>query len=65
MLDKCVDYGGNIAGLVGIVVCAVAGIARLLGYYYLLKFEVVTLIIGGTALMVMGCFLKLLQLSRR
>jgi hypothetical protein len=65
MLGKWLDHTANVVGLLGILICAAAGIARVFGQYYILNFEVVTLFIGGTALMVMGCFLKLHQMALR
>ena len=51
-----------ITGGAGIIVCALAGVSRLLGIYHVLGFESVTLFIGGIALMVMACLVKLHQL---
>ena len=62
-MDKILDLLGNIAGASGLIVCALAGGLRLLGEHYLLGFESVTLFIGGTALMVMACLVKLHQLT--
>ena len=57
------DLLGNVIGAAGIFVCALAGGSRLLGAHYLLGFETATLFIGGTALMVMACLMKLHQLT--
>ena len=62
-MGKMLDFLGNITGATGIIVCALAGGSRLLGAYHLLGFETVTLFIGGIALMVMACLLKLHQLT--
>ena len=62
-MGKKLDLLGNIAGVSGIVVCAVTGVSRFLGGHYLLGFESVTLFIGGIALMVMACLVKLHQLT--
>lgn len=64
-MEKSLELVGNGVGIAGIAVCAVAGIGRLLGNYHLLGFETVTLFIGGTALMVMACLVKLHQLTLR
>ncbi|MFQ5487718.1 MAG: hypothetical protein ACE5ET_04635 [Gammaproteobacteria bacterium] len=53
------EAGGNVAAIAGIVLCAIAAGARLLGSHYVLGFEAVTLFLGGTALMVMACLAKL------
>jgi hypothetical protein len=62
-MDKVLDLLGNVIGATGIFVCALAGGSRLLGAHYLLGFETATLFIGGTALMVMACLMKLHQLT--
>jgi type IV secretory pathway VirB2 component (pilin) len=62
-MEKSLDLLGNITGVAGILICALAGISRLAGGYHLLGFETVTLFIGGIALMVMACLVKLHQLT--
>ena len=56
---------GRLLGAVGIVVCAISGIARLAGRYTLGGFPAITLFEGGTALLVAGCFLLLCALWAR
>lgn len=56
---------GRFLGVVGLVVCAVSGLARLAGHYTLGRFPVVTLFAGGTALLVAGCFCLLWVLVAR
>lgn len=62
-MNKLLDLAGNIAAALGILICLVAGINRLTGSYYILGHEVITLFIGGIALMVMACLAKLYRLS--
>lgn len=62
-MEKVLDLLGNVVGVAGIATCALAGGSRLLGSYHLLGFETVTLFIGGIALMVMACLVKLHQLT--
>lgn len=50
---------GNVAAITGIILCAIAGGARLLGSYYVLGFAAATFFLGGTALMVFACLTKL------
>ena len=50
---------GNVAGVVGLLVVAVAVIARLAGLFYLGGFEAITLFLGGVGLMVAACLFKL------
>ncbi len=62
-MNKLLDLAGNIAAALGILICLVAGVTRLTGSYYVLGHEVITLFIGGIALMVMACLAKLHRLS--
>ena len=56
---------GRLAGLAGILVCLVAGIARLLGNYYLAGFAANTLLQAGMAGLLIGSFALLLALNQR
>ena len=56
---------GRLLGLVGIVVCAFAGLLRLAGHYTLSGFPVLTLFEGGTAVLIAGCFCLLWVLATR
>ncbi len=56
---------GRLAGIAGAVVCAVAGVARLTGAYWLGGFQVTTLLEVGVALMVLGCLCFLAVLLER
>ena len=62
-MAKLLEIVGNSAGLLGILICLIAGIARILGSYHVLGFEAITLFIGGISLMVMACLIKLHQLT--
>jgi type IV secretory pathway VirB2 component (pilin) len=61
-MKKVLGVVGHVAAVVGILICLVAGLARLAGSYHCLGFEAITLFIGGIALMVMGCLAKLQEL---
>lgn len=50
---------GNVAGVLGVVVCLAAGLARIAGQYHLGGFEAMTLFNGGVGLMVAACLAKL------
>ena len=54
---------GRLLGALGFVLMIVAGVVRLTGAYWLGGFQVGTLLLGGTAAMVAGCFLLLLALT--
>jgi len=56
---------GRIAGIAGAAVCAIAGVARLAGAYWLGGFQVTTLLQVGVALMVLGCLCFLAVLLER
>jgi type IV secretory pathway VirB2 component (pilin) len=56
------DFLGTVANVVatiGVVVCAVSGLSRLLGSYHVLGYEALTLFIGGISLMVFSTLIKL------
>lgn len=50
---------GNISALAGILLCVVAGVARLLGLYLTAGYTTMTLFQVGTGLMVLACLCKL------
>jgi hypothetical protein len=62
-MEKSIDTIGNVLGIIGILVCLTAGVVRIAGSYYLLGFEMVTLFIGGTSIMVAACLAKLHSVS--
>lgn len=49
-------FVARLAGALGFVVGAVAGIARLAGHFELGGFTTATLLLAGMALLVLGCF---------
>ncbi len=56
---------GRLAGLAGVLVCAVAVVVRLSGAYWLAGFQVGTLLLAGMAAMLMGCLSLLMLLTSR
>jgi hypothetical protein len=54
---------GNVAAVAGVIVCLVAGGARLAGHYHVGHFEAMTLFMGGIGLMVFACLAKLQTLA--
>ncbi len=56
---------GNAAGVLGVLVCLIAGLARIAGHFYLAGFEAMTLFNGGIALMVAGVLFKVHALASR
>lgn len=55
----------NIAAALGILICALAAISRILGFYHVLDFQTITLFIGGTSLMVFAALLKLYRIESK
>ena len=67
-MEKTIDIIGSVLGVLGILVCLLAGVSRVVGSHYLLGFETITLFIGGISIMVAACLAKLqgvsLQISK-
>ena len=55
---------GRIAGAAGLAVCAAAALMRISGAYWIGGFQVGTLLIAGTALLIAGCFFLRLLVTR-
>ena len=64
-MNDLLKLGGRIAGLIGLLLCSIAVIWRLLGNYYLIGFDLGTLLQAGTSAIVVGCFLLLLGQAER
>ena len=58
-MQQLLGLTGSIAAIFGILLCAVSGLARLTGSYYLAGYENTTLFTVGTGLMVFACLVKL------
>ena len=58
-MDKVFRFAGDATAVLGILVCVVAGVARLAGSYHVWNFQAVTLLNVGIALMIMACLAKL------
>jgi len=48
----------NVLAVVGVVVCSIAGVERLLGNYFILGFQSMTLFSGGIAVMVFAVLIN-------
>ena len=64
-MNRLIEIAGNIAALLGILVCVAAGAARVLGNWYLGGVPIHPLFTMGVALMVMGCLAKLHLLAAK
>jgi len=63
-MDKFLLPVGRLAGLLGLLLCLVSGLLRLSGQHWIGGFETLTLLQGGIAGMVLGCFFLLLALTK-
>lgn len=64
-MNRMIVSLGNAAAVTGIVLCAVAGVARVAGMYHLGPYQAMTLFTGGMGLMLMGALCKLHALGSR
>jgi hypothetical protein len=64
-MDPVLKLVGSSASALGLLVCLVAGLTRLLGAFHLLGFETVSVFMGGMALMIAGNTALLIRLTMR
>ena len=64
-MERMLALVANIAALAGILLCAVAGGARVLGLFLFSGYTTMTLFQVGTGLMVLACLIKLELLLMR
>ena len=64
-MDPVLKLVGNTASALGLLVCLMAGLTRLLGSYHLLGFESGSWFMGGMALMIFGNTALLMRLTAR
>lgn len=62
-MRKNIKLIGNIAAILGILVCLVSGGARVIGQFYVAGFEAMTLFNVGVALMVAATLAKVHSFS--
>ncbi len=65
VLQKFLLWVGRLAGLLGVLICAVAILARLGGTFQIMEFQTGTVWHAGVATMVLGCLGYLALLARR
>ncbi len=58
-MKQLFEITANIVGLLGVLICLVAGLARFAGGFHLAGFEAMTLFTGGLGLMVFSGLVKL------
>jgi hypothetical protein len=64
-MERMLTLVGNLSALAGILLCAGAGITRVLGFYLVSGYAAMTLFQVGTGLMVLACLCKLESLLIR
>ncbi|MBK7954768.1 MAG: hypothetical protein KBE22_11105 [Candidatus Accumulibacter sp.] len=62
-MDALLLLLGRVAGFAGLLLCVAAAGMRLAGNYYLGSLQLSTLLAGGVAAIVVGCFFLLLVLT--
>jgi hypothetical protein len=60
---KYLALAGFISGIVGMLVCLIAGLARVAGTYYLAGYQSTTVFNMGVGLMVFACLVRLETMS--
>ena len=63
-MDKLIGVVGNIAAIVGLLLCIGAGASRLSGAWLITEFEVMTIFDVGVGVMVAAALAKLYSLAR-
>jgi len=58
-MNKLIGIAGDAAAILGVVLCAVTGAARLLGHYEMAGVGTVALFTVGIGMMVFACLAKL------
>lgn len=58
-MTAAAGWAGRIVGIVGLLLCALAVLARITGHYTVAGFEAGTFLVAGIAGLAAGCFLLL------
>jgi len=64
-VENLLRWVGRLGGAAGVVLCAVAVVARLRGVYTFASFQVGTLLLAGIAAMLVGCLGYLAAIAER
>jgi hypothetical protein len=56
---KYLTLAGSLSGILGTLICFIAGLARIADYYYLAGYQSTTVFIAGMGMMVFACLVKL------
>jgi len=57
-VERLISLAGNLVAVIGLMMCLVGGVVRLLGNFHLFGYSAMTIFIAGTGLMVMACLAK-------
>ena len=58
-MTKLIERAGNVSALLGILICLVSGVSRLMGNWETAGYSTMTLFTLGIGLMVFACLTKL------
>jgi hypothetical protein len=58
-MDRFISVVGNVAAVIGLLMCFVSGAVRLMGDFHLYGYSAMTIYLTGTGLMVLACLCKL------
>jgi hypothetical protein len=58
-MESLINRVGLVVGMIGLLLCVVAGIGRVGGNFYLFGYQSVTLLFAGIGMMVAACMFKL------
>jgi cell division protein FtsX len=64
-VQKLLLWIGRLGGIIGVILCAVAILARLRSVYNVAGFQVGTFLLAGVAAMVVGCLGYLAAIAER
>jgi hypothetical protein len=64
-VDNALLWLGRVAGVVGVLLCAVAVVTRVTGNFWLGGYQAGTLLLAGSATMIAGCLCLLWVLTER
>jgi len=58
-MDRLISVVGNMAAIIGLLMCLISGAVRLMGDFHLSGYSAMTIFLTGTAFMVLACLAKL------
>jgi hypothetical protein len=62
---KHLTLAGSLSGILGALICFIAVLARIAGYYYLAGYQSTTVFSMGVGMMVFACLVKLESLPNQ